>query len=52
LISETVENTDQQTSSAAAELRQRISKKTARVGVLGLMLDYLLPLSLPGPDSK
>jgi UDP-N-acetyl-D-glucosamine dehydrogenase len=36
LISETVENTDQQTSSAAAELRQRISKKTARVGVLGL----------------
>jgi UDP-N-acetyl-D-glucosamine dehydrogenase len=36
LISETVENTGQQTSSAAAELRQRISKKTARVGVLGL----------------
>jgi UDP-N-acetyl-D-glucosamine dehydrogenase len=36
LISETVENTDQQTSSAAADLRQRISKKTARVGVLGL----------------
>jgi UDP-N-acetyl-D-glucosamine dehydrogenase len=36
LISETVEHTREQTSSAAAELRQRISKKTARVGVLGL----------------
>jgi UDP-N-acetyl-D-glucosamine dehydrogenase len=36
LISETVEHADRQTSSAATELRQRISKKTARVGVLGL----------------
>jgi UDP-N-acetyl-D-glucosamine dehydrogenase len=36
LISETVESTDRQTSSAATELRQRIAKKTARVGVLGL----------------
>jgi UDP-N-acetyl-D-glucosamine dehydrogenase len=45
LISETVEGTDEQTSSAAAELRQRISKKTARVGVLGL--GYVgLPLAL------
>jgi UDP-N-acetyl-D-glucosamine dehydrogenase len=45
LISETVERTDEQTSSAAVELRQRISKKTARVGVLGL--GYVgLPLAL------
>jgi UDP-N-acetyl-D-glucosamine dehydrogenase len=45
LISEAVERTDEQTSSAAAELRQRISKKTARVGVLGL--GYVgLPLAL------
>jgi UDP-N-acetyl-D-glucosamine dehydrogenase len=45
LISETVEHTDQRASSAAAELRQRISKKTARVGVLGL--GYVgLPLSV------
>ncbi|MFL6353035.1 MAG: nucleotide sugar dehydrogenase [Bryobacteraceae bacterium] len=45
MISETVERTDEQTSSAAAELRQRISKKTARVGVLGL--GYVgLPLAL------
>lgn len=36
MISETVEHADEQTSSAASELRQRISKKTARVGVLGL----------------
>jgi UDP-N-acetyl-D-glucosamine dehydrogenase len=35
LISETVERTEH-TSSAAAELRQRISNKAARVGVLGL----------------
>jgi UDP-N-acetyl-D-glucosamine dehydrogenase len=45
LISETVEHTDQRASSVAAELRQRISKKTARVGVLGL--GYVgLPLSV------
>jgi UDP-N-acetyl-D-glucosamine dehydrogenase len=45
LISETVEHTGQRASSAAAELRQRISKKTARVGVLGL--GYVgLPLSV------
>ncbi|MGI9070196.1 MAG: nucleotide sugar dehydrogenase [Bryobacteraceae bacterium] len=45
MISETVERTDEQTSSAAVELRQRISKKTARVGVLGL--GYVgLPLAL------
>jgi UDP-N-acetyl-D-glucosamine dehydrogenase len=36
LISETVEHTDRETSSAATQLRQRIAKKTARVGVLGL----------------
>ncbi len=36
MISETVEHTREQTSSAAPELRERISKKTARVGVLGL----------------
>lgn len=35
LISEIVD-TSEQTSSAAARLRERISKKTARVGVLGL----------------
>lgn len=45
MISETVEHTGQRASSAAAELRQRISKKTARVGVLGL--GYVgLPLSV------
>jgi UDP-N-acetyl-D-glucosamine dehydrogenase len=45
LISETLESTDEQTSSVAAELRGRISKKTARVGVLGL--GYVgLPLAL------
>jgi len=45
LISETVEHTDQRASSAAAKLRDRISKKTARVGVLGL--GYVgLPLSV------
>ncbi|MGI8961727.1 MAG: nucleotide sugar dehydrogenase [Bryobacteraceae bacterium] len=45
MISETVERPEEQTSSAAAELRQRISKKTARVGVLGL--GYVgLPLAL------
>ena len=36
MISETDRSTDEQTSSAAAELRQRITNKTARVGVLGL----------------
>ncbi len=36
MISETLERTEEQTSSAAVELRNRISKKTARVGVLGL----------------
>jgi UDP-N-acetyl-D-glucosamine dehydrogenase len=45
LISETVKHTDQRASSAAAKLRDRISKKTARVGVLGL--GYVgLPLSV------
>jgi UDP-N-acetyl-D-glucosamine dehydrogenase len=36
LISETVEHTSQQPSSAAVALREKIAKKTARVGVLGL----------------
>jgi UDP-N-acetyl-D-glucosamine dehydrogenase len=36
LTSETVAYADEQTSSAAAELRERIAKKAARVGVLGL----------------
>ncbi len=36
MISETVEHTSKQPSSAAVALRERISKKTARVGVLGL----------------
>jgi UDP-N-acetyl-D-glucosamine dehydrogenase len=36
LISETVPQASEQLSSAAHELRERIAKKTARVGVLGL----------------
>ena len=36
MISETVEHTSPQPSSAAVALREKISKKTARVGVLGL----------------
>lgn len=36
MISEQIERTSEQPSSAAANLRERITKKTARVGVLGL----------------
>ncbi|HSU34003.1 MAG TPA: NAD(P)-binding domain-containing protein, partial [Bryobacteraceae bacterium] len=36
MISETVEHPSQQPSSAAVALREKIAKKTARVGVLGL----------------
>jgi UDP-N-acetyl-D-glucosamine dehydrogenase len=36
LITEQVERTLAQPSSAAADLRERITKRTARVGVLGL----------------